>query len=208
MNADSLTWTELSGAFAFIGNSLLAPMNQTDRLGIDPAFWREFPDFEDEGVAKAIGNCFDYADVRRSLASAGEDPVRGISVEYTRLFVGPPSPAAAPWETFYRNEGVSVGFGEATFEMQRLLREAGLQVSNENNQYADHIGIELLYLSVLCERAAQGGQAEADACASFAAEHSLTWIGKLRNRVSDDSPSGYYDNILTLAEALLNKVAN
>ena len=50
MNADSLTWTELSGAFAFIGNSLLAPMNQTDRLGLSPSFWREFPDFEDDGV--------------------------------------------------------------------------------------------------------------------------------------------------------------
>ena len=39
--------------------------------------------------------------------------------------------------------------------MQRLLREAGLEVSNENNQYADHIGIELLYASVLCQRAAE-----------------------------------------------------
>ncbi|MBQ9001760.1 MAG: molecular chaperone TorD family protein [Eggerthellaceae bacterium] len=206
MNADSLTWNELSGAFAFIGNSLLAPMNQTDRLGLDPAFWREFPDFEDEGVAKAIGSCFDYADVRRSLADAGEDPVRGISVEYTRLFVGPPSPVAAPWETFYRNKDVSVGFGEATFEMQRLLREAGLQVSNENNQYADHIGIELLYLSVLCERAAKGAEGEAAACSSFASEHPLSWIARLSQRVSEESPAGYYRLILQVAESLLQVV--
>lgn len=217
MYADPRTWTEFAEAFAFLGNSLLAPMSQTSEMGIDPVFWRAFPDFEDDDVAKAIGRCLDYADIKQAMAGEDVDPVLDISVEYTRLFVGPPSPAAAPWETFYRNEGVSVGFGEATFDMQRLLREAGLQVSNENNQYADHIGIELLYLSVLCERAAQGdqtqagqtqaGQTQADACASFAAAHPLSWVGKLRQRVAADSPSGYYDNLLLLAEALLGKVA-
>ena len=49
-----------------------------------------------------------------------------------------------------------MGFGQATFEMRALLREAGLEVKNENNQYEDHIGIELLYLSALCARAAEG----------------------------------------------------
>lgn len=206
MYADPRTWTEFAEAFAFLGNSLLAPMSQTGEMGIDPAFWRAFPDFEDNGVAKAIGRCLDYADIKQAMAGEDVDPVLDISVEYTRLFVGPPSPAAAPWETFYRNEGVSVGFGEATFDMQRLLREAGLQVSNENNQYADHIGIELLYLSVLCERAAQGDQTQAGECASFAAAHPLSWVGKLRQCVAADSPNGYYDNLLFLASALLGKV--
>lgn len=39
--------------------------------------------------------------------------------------------------------------------MRALLRNAGLEVSNENNQYADHVGIELLYASVPCGTCAQ-----------------------------------------------------
>lgn len=52
-------------------------------------------------------------------------------------------------------EGATVGFDQATFEMRVLLRNAGLEVSIENNQYADHVGIELLYTSALCGTCAQ-----------------------------------------------------
>lgn len=206
MISDSRTWIDCSEAFAFLGNSLLAPMSQTDHHGIDPSFWREFPNFEDAKVAKAIEACFDYADIGLSQLGEG-NLVKQASIEYTRLFVGPPRPEAAPWETFYRNGGVTTGFGEATFEMQQLLRDAGLQVSNANNQYADHMGIELLYLSVLCERAAQGGEKEANACASFAIAHPLSWIDKLEQRVAEYSPEGYYNHLLQLAESLLGVVA-
>ena len=147
---------DYSEAFAFIGNSLLKPMNQTDAIGLDPAFWAQFPDFESEAVADAVRVCADYA-MRAQRIGNRKDAVTHESVEFTKLFVGPPRPAAAPWETFYRvPEGVevSVGFGQATFEMRDLLREAGLELSNENRQYEDHIGIELLYLSTLCSRAA------------------------------------------------------
>ena len=53
-------------------------------------------------------------------------------------------PRLLPWETMYRGENVTVGFGQATFEMRELLREAGLEVRNVNDQYEDHLGIELL----------------------------------------------------------------
>ena len=146
---------DCSEAFAFIGNSLLSPMNQTDSMGVDPAFWDAFPDFGEDAVREAIASCREYAASAQELARGGGDPVQRASVEYTKLFVGPPKPAAAPWETFYRSggDGAAVGFGQATFEMRELLRNAGLEVSNDNNQYADHRGIELLLVSVLLERA-------------------------------------------------------
>ncbi|WP_165170224.1 molecular chaperone [Adlercreutzia sp. ZJ242] len=206
MNFDSQTWTELSQAFAFLGNSLLAPMSQTERYGVDPSFWREFPDFGDEEVAASVSRCLAYAEGKRAALDE-DDLVREISVEYTHLFIGPPRPSAAPWETFYRNADVSVGFGEATFEMQRLLREAGLRISNENNQYADHIGIELLYLATLCERAACGDQASAEAGAAFAADRPLVWIDAYCQRICDERADGYYRGVVELASALLSLVA-
>jgi len=207
MAADSRTWSEFADALAFLGNSLLAPMNQTERHGINPEFWDAFPDFEDDHVADAVHGCQAFA-LARCAQMSEDDLVRELSVEYTRLFVGPPRPAAAPWETFYRNEGVTVGFGEATFEMQRLLRDAGLQVSNENNQYADHIGIELLLASVLCARLAElddaAAQEEArNGLASYLDAHPLAWIGALHDQVAHEAPEGYLDHVLLLAQAVV-----
>lgn len=157
-----VSWKDLSEAYAFVGNSLLKPMTQTSDIGLDSAFWEAFPTFGSSEVAGVCAALAAYARAaREAAASDGRDAVERCAVEYTRLFVGPPHPAAAPWETMHRAGGAiaggaTVGFGQATFEMRALLREAGLEVKNENNQYEDHIGIELLYLSALCARAAKG----------------------------------------------------
>ena len=99
--------------------------------------------------------------------------------------------------------------------MQRLLREVGLEMSNENNQYADHIGIELLYASVLCERAAgvvdaNDGETQAklaDQLAEFVATHPLGWIDGLIDAVTDAEPNGSIAFLLMLAKALLTMLA-
>lgn len=204
-------WVNYSEALAFLGNSLLSPMNQTGTVGLAPEFWDEFPTFGSDAVAGALGACRAYAEGAQAYQQEGGDPVRRASVEYTMLFIGLPSPAAAPWETMHRTEGASAGFGEPTFDMQRLLREAGLQVSNENNQYADHIGIELLYASVLCRRIAEADDAAArdglvEQLRSFAAAHPLGWVDKLISAVKAPKKDGYIASLLDLAKALLESL--
>ncbi len=208
----SSEWTTLSQAFAFLGNSLLKPMSQTSDAGMDQTFWAMFPDFGDERVAAA---CDEAAACVRALADRGEkegrDPVELALTEFTRLFIGPPSPAAAPWESFYRSESENpVGFGAATFAMRDLLRAACLEVSNENNQYEDHIGLELLFLSELCRRRGEdvAGKARDALCGdaavlSFVCDHPLGWIGDLRRAVKETARGGYIDGVLAVAEALL-----
>ena len=131
----------LDQAFAFLGNSLLAPLSQTGQMGLDEGFWRTFPSFESSEVRAALDR---MARIVRRVALS-DDAVCEVSVEFTHLFVGPPRPAAAPWETAYRTGG-HVGFGTATVDMQQRLERLKLKVSNENRQYADHVGLELLYL--------------------------------------------------------------
>lgn len=211
MTRSTETWVNYAEALAFIGNSLLAPMNQTGTVGLVPEFWQQFPTFDDVKVALALERCQAYATEAQALVADGGDAVQKVSVEYTKLFVGPPSPAAAPWETMHRGDGATVGFGEATFEMQRLLREAGLEVSNENNQYADHIGIELLYASVLCNRAAEAAGAgdvareseTAAQLAQFVDAHPVAWIGRLITAVTEAAANGYIVRLLELAQAIL-----
>lgn len=217
---------------SFVGNSLLTPMNQTETVGIDPEFWARFPDFDDAGVREKIEALRRFAETAQRRQDAGSDPVTDVSVEFTRLFVGPPKPAAAPWETFYgAPDGmqIDVGFGKATVQMQRLLREAGLRVSNENNQFADHMGIELLYASEMARRiavgesdAAENGSADEDESdlagrgesrngnastrndlAAFVSEHPLAWIDDFAKAIEDAAPDGYFVRIVGLAKALL-----
>ena len=171
--AKEIPWKTLSEAYAFIGNSLLKPMTMTSTVGLDPAFWEAFPSFDDEAVAEAVAACARYAEGAVQRAEAGEDEPQRAAVEYTKLFVGPPSPAAAPWETMYRGKNVTVGFGQATFEMRELLREAGLEVRNVNNQYED---IE---------------------------KHPLSWVDAFRARIAEAAPDGYFVSLAGLARALL-----
>ena len=173
--------------------------------GLDPAFWEAFPSFDDEAVAEAVAACARYAEGAVQRAEAGEDEPQRAAVEYTKLFVGPPSPAAAPWETMYRGKNVTVGFGQATFEMRELLREAGLEVRNVNNQYEDHLGIELLYLSSLCARAdADAADAPVpESVADFIEKHPLSWVDAFRARIAEAAPDGYFVSLAGLARALL-----
>ncbi|WP_080799196.1 TorD/DmsD family molecular chaperone [Arabiibacter massiliensis] len=201
--AEEIPWKTLSEAYAFIGNSLLKPMTQTPTVGLDPAFWEGFPTF-DEGIAEAVAGCLRYAEAAAERAEAGGDEAQRCAVEFTRLFVGPPKPAAAPWETMHRGQDVTVGFGQPTFEMRQLLREAGLEVKNENNQYEDHMGIELLLLSTLCARQDAEPDAEgARKIAEFIDAHPLAWVGKLHARVAEEAPEGYFAALLALEEVLL-----
>ncbi|MDO4289929.1 MAG: molecular chaperone TorD family protein [Eggerthellaceae bacterium] len=217
-------WQMRAEAYAFLGNSLLAPMTQTSDVGCDPAFWEAFPDFGNAEVARAAAELAAWARQQAESDIAREKLVERVSVEYTHLFVGPPSPAAPPWETMNRREGATVGFGEPTFQMRALLREAGLELSGENRQYEDHLGIELLYASELCRRAGEdadaddgGTDAEIDAgadgkidantpsdLARFLDEHPRGWIDAFARRVEDAAPDGYFARFVALVRAVCN----
>ncbi|WP_261428872.1 TorD/DmsD family molecular chaperone [Berryella wangjianweii] len=145
--------------------------------------------------------------------AASIDVVAEAAMEYTRLFVGPPRPEVCPWETMYRGEMTQIGFGSATQEMRALLRESGLELRNENNQYEDHMGIELLYLSILCGRAADR-LSETDAVAANAAielavgfcmTHPAQWIDKLAEAAQVAAPDGYFASLLNVCVVFLKE---
>lgn len=197
---------ELARALAFVGNSFLAPMSQTSDAALDRAFWAAFPDFGSEEAACALDGLFAWAAEGENVPRA--ERVRAVSVEYARLFIGPPEPAVAPWESFYVQEGVTNGFGEPTFRMQERLRDAGLEVSNENNQYADHIGIELLYCSALAQRATSNGLAKAEEAAllkSFVEADLVPWFGQFAAALHKEGAT-YYGLLADLAGGLLGVV--
>ena len=207
-------WIVASQLYAFLGNSLLSPMSRTESVGLDPAFWRELGGLLDGALADSAESLASWAK-RASADAARSEVVQRVSVEFTKLFVGPPKPAAAPWESANGPVDSHVGFGEATFAMRERLRALGLELCNENNQYEDHVGIELLYLSELCRRASEepSGAAcdaaapDAEEIASFIREHPLAWVPRLREKVAASQPEGYFIRLLDVVLALLKRQA-
>lgn len=189
----------MAAVLAFLGNSFLAPVNQTGPAGLDPEFWDACPDFGSAEVRTALDACARNLETRRD--AEGDALETSAAVEFARLFVGPPRPAAAPWETAYRTGGKVVGFGEATFEMRRMLREAGLELAEGKSQYEDHFGLELLLLSELVARAARD-EGNMEAAEAFAVRP-LGWVAPFREKVSLAAPDGYYVHLLAIAEAVL-----
>lgn len=199
-------------------------MSQTADAGLDASFWSVFPDFESEDVAHAVDSLALWAESRKG--EARDAVVTDVSVEYTALFVGPPSPLAPPWETMNRREGVTVGFGEPTFQMREVLRGLGLEAAGPSNQYEDHLGIELLCLSEMCRRRAWALDMAATArevaarsentdglsrelsseeVAAYLDEHPLGWVAALEDKVEAVRPDGYYVHLLTLARSLMER---
>ena len=76
---------------------------------------------------------------------------------------------------------------------------------NVNNQYEDHLGIELLYLSSLCARAdADAADAPAlESVADFIEKHPLSWVDAFRASIAEAAPDGYFVSLAGLARALL-----
>lgn len=222
---DEQSWQQLESAYAFLGNSLLAPISQTERFGLDHRFWENMPSFGDADLSRCLGDLAAFACSAQERGDSLDDVVTEISVEWTHLFVGPPEPACSPWETYYRREGVKSGFGAATFEMLDVFHGLGYGPAGQSKQFEDHVGFELLAMSLLCRAAAQAVCDPARSCdgtQALSVEHGLDgrpinesyvldvllkhpawWIGRLARAVAEESPGTYYALLLAYATRLL-----
>ncbi|MEC4294761.1 TorD/DmsD family molecular chaperone [Adlercreutzia shanghongiae] len=196
------SWSEMAQAFAFIGNSLLKPINLTESIGLSEEFWAAFPTFGNASVEKGADILQVYC--RESASLDVVDAVIRCAKEQTGLFIYSGSTLfVPPWETLYRGGEREICFGQATVEMKSWLAGLNLKVKEGNHQYEDHIGIELLCLSALCERMAGPGSACVGHVTRFIGEHPGRWLSQLHDAVSLAKPKGYVDGLLWIAEGML-----
>lgn len=96
--------------------------------------------------------------------------------EYHRLFVGPGSLPAPPYESVYR-EGWRV-MGETTLEARRQYDAAGYALDPSFSELPDHVVAELAFMALLAGEEAEAWEAE-DAAAA------LTWLERERAFLDD-----------------------
>ena len=201
--AESLSdWDLHAQMYAFLGNSFLSPMNEELSVGLLDSFWGGFAcDGYNEHVCNGIKKIVTYV---QGLDGIPHDAaMQKVNLEYAHLFIGPPKPAAIVWESMAH--GSHVGFGNPTFEMREILRNAGLTMAGPHNQYEDHMGIELMFVASRCQAFAQHIPSLDEECSlrEFIEAHPLAWAQTFHESIAAASPGGYYDGLSELTWGLL-----
>lgn len=119
--------------------------------------------------------------------------------EYLRLFVGPATPLAPPWESVYVSASGSL-FTKDTLGVRAFYREFGFRACGYPREADDHLATELTFMAELCKEELAALQA-ADWCRAawlhegqsrFLEEHPMRWMPLFAERLFQQAPDSCY----------------
>ncbi len=122
-----------------------------------------------------------------------------LAVEFTRLFIGPKSPPAVPFASFYLSENRSL-MTHDTIEVRKKYMESGMAVKQLYQFPDDHISIELEFIQHLTKEALDasinGNDAMADklvkARNEFIYSHMQLWVPKFIDMILENTVEKFY----------------
>lgn len=187
-----------------LGQVLLGNEPTADRLAVDEELLSE---------ALAIVGLEDDGALAVALAAARED-VDGTAALWTKLFIGPATPAATPWESTYRSRSKAL-FRQETLEVRNAYRAQGFLPRAYPRVADDHIALELGFMAALAEKSLgslQGGDGRAvrdaeEASLGFLNDHLLRWIDDYAADLSAQAPSSLYAALIQLIARLARRDA-
>jgi TorA maturation chaperone TorD len=146
-------------------------------------------------------------------AQPSDIALRALKQEYMELFVLPNPRYVAPYESAHRipaqgdpRPPEDARVHPSATAVRRFYRETGVLPGQD---IPDHIANEVSFLAYAWSKEAQATPIEAQGWrhlrAEFRREHLLPWVGRLRERVSEQDRLGYYRLALRLLERLLRE---
>lgn len=131
------------------------------------------------------------------------------AAEYTRLFIGPSTLPAPPWESVYVNNEPLL-LVESTIEVRKAYLAQGYAPKLFPNVADDHISLELDFMKRLslssCEALAGEDESTAlgylQASKAFLENHLARWIGRFCAELASNT-EGYYERAADLAAAFV-----
>lgn len=140
--------------------------------------------------------------------------IDALKRDYARLFVGPGTLLAYPWESVYRSNEHLI-FEEQTLQVRQAYRAYGMEIPNLNREPEDHIGLELLFVAHLAGLALESLRNERhddveryiDAMRDFLHDHTLVWAQACMGRVRDNAETVYYRRLADLTLGCLAETA-
>ena len=162
------------------------------------------------------------ADLRKIAADTYPDSdFAAVDQEYMSLFAVPTGRYVTPFEDVYRGIG-SEGMlqrgpllGERAIAARRKYRAAGADMDRECRELPTHIGVELAYMSFLCERqAAEMDDDEQKIAADgdryrelqirFLREHLNNWFPQLNQTIQANAKSSFYRGMARITAVFLD----
>jgi len=109
--------------------------------------------------------------------------LHSLSIEYTRLFVGPNALEASPWEMVYQT-GKRELFQPGIVKIRAIYKSEGCSPAESPNVSDDHLGIELDFMRFLCGKTQKALEQDDEAEVArieavqrdFLKEHLLNWV--------------------------------
>lgn len=179
----------------FLSQVLLsAEAGVTAQASLSPAIIAQWPGERNADTEAGLG-CLEEA--VRCPASAD-----ALRADYQRLFVGPGTMLACPWESVHRDEEGLV-FGSHTMLVRRAYAEHGLAAPRFGYEPDDHIGLEAWFVSHVALRtldALDAGRTDEAARLLgsgwwFVQEHLAQWAPDLAALVIDGARTSFYRGV-------------
>jgi TorA maturation chaperone TorD len=138
-----------------------------------------------------------------------------LQQDYERLFIGPNSLLAPPYESVYRTVERLV-FDAPTFEVRAEYRSLGVQAPSFNREPDDHLGLEFSFLTLLCSRAldalerrdANAVDDALEAQRRFLSKHLLCWAADCLGLVEANAKTAFYQGVGELGLGVLAHAAS
>lgn len=156
-----------------------------------------FP-FRDESPAIAAG-VSEVAAHLNDPANLTTEAHEDLHWDFTRMFIGPFTLPAPPYESVYRGEDRLL-YQEETLEVRQEYRKYGLNTRECNPEPDDHVGLELDFMyhltQLASERFAAGDRPGLAAVLQdqrrFLDQHLLQWVPKFSDDVIRSADTDFY----------------
>ncbi|HQR70062.1 MAG TPA: molecular chaperone TorD family protein [Burkholderiaceae bacterium] len=178
-------------------------------------------EFKEEGVFSSMKEAATKLDDAmaasvEAMAEAFEIlPAEELLVDYTRLFLNPTGPLAAPYESYWLGRKDPTLTQQISQAVSATYGEGGFEISDDFRDLPDHIAAELEYLYTLifnearadASKDAVGKFKTAELRLRFVAAHLGRWVGPFSAAVKAAAETSYYRSLATLTERFVAQEA-
>ena len=197
-----------AAAYSAMARFLLAPADEELQEGLgEPGQLASWPMPRDPHTSRGIDLL--------TVSSAAHETSTALLQDYERLFVGPNSLLAPPYESVYRTVDRLV-FDAPTFEVRAEYRSLGVRAPSFNREPDDHLGLEFSFLALLCNRALDALESRdqtavedaLEAQRRFLKEHLLRWAADCLGSVEANAETAFYQGVGALGLGVLAHAAS
>lgn len=142
----------------------------------------------------------------------GQEAFENLHWDFTRLFIGPETPPAPPWESVYVSRDKLL-FQQSTQDVKQFYQQHGFKLGGNDLEAADHIGYELDFLYHLSTQSVESMNDESvlvpllQAQLTFLQQHTLAFSTPFTRNVYNHAETQFYKALSTLLHHFLQQDA-